>query len=231
MYPCKTPSPCTSSPPCAAPSGQVWHPPAERPGGGAALHHRLPAGLPEPRRPPGAGGVLPPVGGVGVLPVRPAGVVPHRPPAPAGGGTPRMGVFATRSPFRPNPIGLSCVKIHQIQQDPRLGPVIHVLGGRPDGRHPHSGPEALHPHRRPPRGGGGVFGGPSPGAFAGGVPPGPAGRRAPGGPGRPGRSAGPGSPALLPGRPPSGCTACPSEGKNIRFTVAMGCSPVVAVEG
>ena len=44
------------------------------------------------------------------------------------GGNTRMGVFATRSPFRPNPIGLSCVKIHQIQQDPRLGPVIHVLG-------------------------------------------------------------------------------------------------------
>ena len=39
-----------------------------------------------------------------------------------------MGVFATRSPFRPNPIGLSCVRIDRIQQDPQLGPVIHVLG-------------------------------------------------------------------------------------------------------
>lgn len=44
------------------------------------------------------------------------------------GGNTRMGVFATRSPFRPNPIGLSCVRIDRIQQDPQLGPVIHVLG-------------------------------------------------------------------------------------------------------
>ncbi len=38
------------------------------------------------------------------------------------------GVFATRSPFRPNPIGLSCVKIDRVEQRPELGPVIHVLG-------------------------------------------------------------------------------------------------------
>ena len=44
------------------------------------------------------------------------------------GGNTRMGVFATRSPFRPNAIGLSSVKIEAIQQDPRLGPVIHVTG-------------------------------------------------------------------------------------------------------
>ena len=44
------------------------------------------------------------------------------------GGTTRMGVFATRSPFRPNAIGLSSVKIEAIEQDPRLGPVIHVTG-------------------------------------------------------------------------------------------------------
>ena len=40
----------------------------------------------------------------------------------------RKGVFATRSPFRPNPIGLSCVKLERIEQDPRLGPVLHVSG-------------------------------------------------------------------------------------------------------
>ncbi|MCI5592787.1 MAG: tRNA (N6-threonylcarbamoyladenosine(37)-N6)-methyltransferase TrmO [Ruminococcus sp.] len=40
------------------------------------------------------------------------------------GGNKRMGVFATRSPFRPNPIGLSCVKI---EIDADLGPVISVL--------------------------------------------------------------------------------------------------------
>ena len=44
------------------------------------------------------------------------------------GGNQRMGVFATRSPFRPNPIGLSCVKIDRVEQHPELGPVIHVLG-------------------------------------------------------------------------------------------------------
>ena len=44
------------------------------------------------------------------------------------GGNTRMGVFTTRSPFRPNPIGLSSVKIERIEQDPRLGPVIHVTG-------------------------------------------------------------------------------------------------------
>ena len=45
------------------------------------------------------------------------------------GGNTRMGVFATRSPFRPNPIGLSSVRIESIDQDPKLGPVIHVTGG------------------------------------------------------------------------------------------------------
>lgn len=44
------------------------------------------------------------------------------------GGNVRMGVFATRSPFRPNPIGLSCVKLERIDlEDPR-GPVIYVRG-------------------------------------------------------------------------------------------------------
>ena len=44
------------------------------------------------------------------------------------GGNTRMGVFATRSPFRPNPIGLSCVEILEIRQDRELGPVIEVSG-------------------------------------------------------------------------------------------------------
>lgn len=44
------------------------------------------------------------------------------------GGNRRMGVFATRSPFRPNAIGLSCVKIAGIEPDSPAGPVIHVLG-------------------------------------------------------------------------------------------------------
>ena len=44
------------------------------------------------------------------------------------GGNVRMGVFATRSPFRPNSLGLSCVRIDRIEQHPTWGPVIHVLG-------------------------------------------------------------------------------------------------------
>ncbi len=44
------------------------------------------------------------------------------------GGNTRLGVFATRSPFRPNPIGLSCVKLVRLEQDPKLGPVLVVAG-------------------------------------------------------------------------------------------------------
>lgn len=44
------------------------------------------------------------------------------------GGNERMGVFATRSPFRPNPIGLSCVEIERVEYDTPEGPVIHVRG-------------------------------------------------------------------------------------------------------
>ena len=44
------------------------------------------------------------------------------------GGNTRMGVFATRSPFRPNEIGLSCVKMIGIEQTKDDGPVIHVAG-------------------------------------------------------------------------------------------------------
>ena len=39
-----------------------------------------------------------------------------------------MGVFATRSPFRPNNLGLSCVRLEGVEQHPSLGPVIHVSG-------------------------------------------------------------------------------------------------------
>ena len=44
------------------------------------------------------------------------------------GGNLRMGVFATRSPFRPNNLGLSCVRIDRIEHDSKLGPVIYVKG-------------------------------------------------------------------------------------------------------
>ena len=44
------------------------------------------------------------------------------------GGNARMGVFATRSPFRPNPVGLSCVRLAGIERDAELGPVLVVAG-------------------------------------------------------------------------------------------------------
>lgn len=45
------------------------------------------------------------------------------------GGNVRMGVFATRSPFRPNSIGLSCVRLLAIEQDEKLGHILRVSGG------------------------------------------------------------------------------------------------------
>ncbi len=44
------------------------------------------------------------------------------------GGNAHMGVFATRSPFRPNPLGLSCVKMDSIEFSSPDGPVINVCG-------------------------------------------------------------------------------------------------------
>ena len=44
------------------------------------------------------------------------------------GGNRRMGVFATRSPFRPNPIGLSCVELAAVEWSTPDGPVLHVRG-------------------------------------------------------------------------------------------------------
>lgn len=43
------------------------------------------------------------------------------------GGAERVGVFATRSPFRPNPIGLTCVKLDHVELTDD-GPIVHVLG-------------------------------------------------------------------------------------------------------
>ena len=57
-------------------------------------------------------------GGKRILTVRP----------PRLGGNQRMGVFATRSPFRPNSLGLSCVRFDRLEEDPVLGPVIYVKG-------------------------------------------------------------------------------------------------------
>ena len=44
------------------------------------------------------------------------------------GGNTRMGVFASRSPFRPNPIGLSSVRLERIELQSPFGPILHVAG-------------------------------------------------------------------------------------------------------
>ena len=44
------------------------------------------------------------------------------------GGNTRVGVFATRSPFRPNALGLSCVRLDRVETDGALGPVLFVRG-------------------------------------------------------------------------------------------------------
>lgn len=44
------------------------------------------------------------------------------------GGNTRMGVFATRSPFRPNALGLSSVRLLKVEQTVNLGTVLHVAG-------------------------------------------------------------------------------------------------------
>lgn len=44
------------------------------------------------------------------------------------GGRIHKGVFATRSPFRPNSIGLSCVRLEFVEMSPKEGPILHVLG-------------------------------------------------------------------------------------------------------
>ena len=44
------------------------------------------------------------------------------------GGNVRVGVFATRSPYRPNPVGLSCVRLSGVRRDPKHGWVIDVYG-------------------------------------------------------------------------------------------------------
>ena len=44
------------------------------------------------------------------------------------GGNTRMGVFATRSPFRPNNLGLSCVRLLGVEHTAEYGTVLHVGG-------------------------------------------------------------------------------------------------------
>lgn len=45
------------------------------------------------------------------------------------GGNQRVGVFATRSPFRPNAIGLSSVRLQRVEMNSEQGPILHISGG------------------------------------------------------------------------------------------------------
>lgn len=54
-------------------------------------------------------------------------MVPNSKTTTPRGNQAQGGVFATRSPFRPNPIGLTCVKLERIELTEN-GPIIHVLG-------------------------------------------------------------------------------------------------------
>lgn len=47
---------------------------------------------------------------------------------PVLGGNTKVGVFATRSPFRPNPLGLSSVRLKAVEWESERGPVLHVMG-------------------------------------------------------------------------------------------------------
>ena len=59
--------------------------------------------------------------------VQPGGWSPTVRP-PRLGGNRRLGVFATRSPFRPNALGLSVVRLERVELHPRSGPVLHIAG-------------------------------------------------------------------------------------------------------
>ena len=175
------------------------------------------------------GGVLPPLGGVGVFPSGSEHLVPHGPPASAGREHPHGGVCHP-VPFRPNPIGLSCVKIDRVGRHPELGPVIHVLGAdlldgtpildlKPYLPYADAHPEAAGGiHRQVPRV-----------PVGGELSTGALGRRSLGEPGGP--------PGVLAQDPRPSYQADPQRvygmafgGQNIRFTVAEGVLTVVAVE-
>ena len=108
------------------------------------------------------------------------------------GGNQRVGVFATRSPFRPNPIGLSCVKLEKVDYTAPGGPVLLVRGADLLDGTPIFDVKPYVP------GGGGLFG-PAPGGrpFCG-LPAGAAGAGAGGKAGGPVGRACPGPQALLP---------------------------------
>lgn len=75
----------------------------------------------------GSGGSTPDFAADYVLPANAVSWSPTVRPPRLGGNT-RLGVFATRSPFRPNPIGLSCVRLLRIEKTADCGIVLKVAG-------------------------------------------------------------------------------------------------------
>ncbi len=71
--------------------------------------------------------VFPPVASLGVFEGK-AGYLSCNGSTSPSGRKRKTGVFATRSPFRPNSIGLSCVKLEKVRIDQKLGPVLTVSG-------------------------------------------------------------------------------------------------------
>ena len=86
--------------------------------------------IPQCRRRARPRGFQPHLAGVAVFRRGAGQLVPTVRPPRLGGNT-RMGVFATRSPFRPNPLGLSSVQLEAIEHRPDVGPVLIVRGADP----------------------------------------------------------------------------------------------------
>ena len=114
------------------------------------------------------------------------------------GGNARMGVFATRSPFRPNGLGLSSVALARIEWDTPEGPVLHVRGADLVSGTPifDIKPYLAYTDSHPEAAGGGASGGILPGGAAV--------RRAAGAAGGPAVRTGQRPPAPVSGRPPAG---------------------------
>ncbi len=108
-------------------SHQVRDPAPERPCGRAARRGDLYARIPQCRCRARSGRFQSHLAGVAVLRRGAGQLVPTVRPPRLGGNT-RMGVFATRSPFRPNPLGLSSVRLEGIEHRPDVGPVLIVRG-------------------------------------------------------------------------------------------------------
>ena len=107
---------------------QVRYPPPEWTGQQSACPHCHGAGIPESRCVSGAGGLLPHLADLGILAGGAAEVVALPFARPVWAAMSAWGVFATRSPFRPNPLGLSVVQLEEIVLHGANAPYLTVSG-------------------------------------------------------------------------------------------------------